>query len=146
MGKNIIGYFGEIHPIINKKLDVKGRINAFELFIDVLPKKKAKDKKKAFIKSDFQLVNRDFAFILDKKTKVADLTKLVKSTNQELITSVNIFDIYEGENIANDKKSIAFNVEITPKLQTLTSEEIEEISSKIINIVSEKLKGVLRDS
>ena len=145
IGKNIIGYFGELHPILNKKLDVKGRINIFEIFINKLPISNQKSKNKPFIKSDFQLVSRDFAFILDKKVQVSNLVKLVKNTNQELISEVNIFDIYEGENIENGKKSIAFNVEIVPKLKTLTSLEIDDISNEIINVIREKLSGVLRD-
>jgi phenylalanyl-tRNA synthetase beta chain len=146
MGKNIIGSFGEIHPALSKKLSVKGKINAFELFINKLPTKKSKPQKKAFIKSDFQIVNRDFAFILDKEIKIADLIKLVKSADQELISQVSIFDIYQGDNIADDKKSIAFNVEMVPKLETLNSQQIDDISNKIINIVSEKLNGNIRNS
>ncbi len=145
IGKNTIGYFGEIHPIINKKIGVKGRINVFELFINKLPIDNQKPKNKPFTKSDFQTVNRDFAFILDKKVQISDLIKLVKNTNQDLINEVNIFDIYSGENIEQNKKSIAFNVEIVPKLKTLTSAEIDEISNKIINIVRDKLSGILRD-
>jgi phenylalanyl-tRNA synthetase beta chain len=146
MGKNIIGHFGEVHPIINKKLSVKGKINAFELFTNKLPQKKNKFGKKAFMKSDFQTVNRDFAFILDKETQIADLIKLVKNSDQELINEVSIFDIYEGDNIENNKKSIAFNVEIVPKLKTLDSDDIEELSNKIINVVCDKLNGTLRDN
>ena len=146
LGKNIIGYFGEIHPLISKKFSIKNKVNAFELFIDKLPKKINKIKKKPFIKSDFQIVNRDFAFIVDKEVKVSDITKLTKSVNQELISKVSIFDIYEGEKIDKDKKSIAFNVEITPKLATLESADIDEISNNIINIICNKLKGILRDS
>lgn len=145
IGKNIIGYFGEIHPIINKKMGVKGKMSIFELFISKLPNINPKSKNKAFVKSDFQIVNRDFAFIFDKKTQIADLIKLVKSANQELINEVNIFDIYEGDKIEKDKKSIAFNIQIAPKLKTLTSQEIDEISDKIINSVTTKLDGILRD-
>ncbi len=145
MGKNIIGYFGELHPIMNKRLGIKGKINIFELFTNKLPIKKVKSSKKAFVKSDFQVVNRDFAFILDKETQIGDLIKLVKNINQDLINEVSIFDVYEGDNIENNKKSIAFNIQIVPKLQTLTSGEIEEISNNVIDVVTNKLKGILRD-
>lgn len=144
IGRNIIGYFGEIHPVINKKFDVKGRINVFELFIDQLPQVNKKSKNKPFVKSDFQIVNRDFAFIFDKAIKISDIIKLVKNSDQELINEVNIFDIFEGDNISKEKKSIAFNVEIVPKLKTLTTEEIDEISKKIIESISDKLNGILR--
>ena len=143
-GKNIIGYFGEVHPIILKKIAIKSKINAFELMIDKLPKKINKIKKKPFIKSDFQVVNRDFAFIFDQDIKISDIIKSVKSADQELITNVGIFDVYQGEKIDLSKKSIAFNVEITPKSTTLSSDDIEKISSNIINVVEDRLSGVLR--
>ncbi len=143
-GKNIIGYFGEIHPIILKKFSIKNKINAFELIIDKLPKKINKIKKKPFIKSDFQIVNRDFAFIFDQDVKISDIVKAAKSADQELITNVGIFDIYQGEKIDLSKKSIAFNIEITPKSTTLSSDDIEKISSRIIDIMTNKLQGTLR--
>ncbi|MDA9231606.1 hypothetical protein N9O56_03475 [Rickettsiales bacterium] len=143
-GKNIIGYFGEVHPIILKKFAIKSKINAFELMIDKLPKKINKIKKKPFIKSDFQVVNRDFAFIFDQDIKISDIIKSVKSADQELITNIGIFDVYQGEKIDLSKKSIAFNVEITPKSTTLSSDDIEKISSNIINAVENRLSGTLR--
>ncbi|MDA0902047.1 MAG: phenylalanine--tRNA ligase subunit beta [Proteobacteria bacterium] len=147
LGKNIIARFGELHPILNKKLDVSGRINAFELFVDELPNKNSKKpaSKKPFTISDFQAVNRDFAFIFNKEVKIGELIRLVEGCEKELINKVNIFDIYEGERIGEGKKSVAFNIKIQPKLQTLSGEEIEQISDKIIKEVSQKLGGVLRD-
>lgn len=144
IGRNVVGYFGEIHPLINKKFDVKNRINAFEILLDQIPSITKKYKSKAFVKSDFPVVNRDFAFIFDNKVKVGEITRLVKSIDQELINEVNIFDIYQGNNIEENKKSVAFNIEIAPKARTLTSEEIDDISKKVIDAVSLKLNGVLR--
>ncbi|MFT6332773.1 MAG: phenylalanyl-tRNA synthetase beta chain [Lentimonas sp.] len=145
MGKNIIGYFGEIHPQICKKLAVKGRVNAFELLIEKLPiNLKKKDNKKAFICSDLLPLSRDFAFVLDKKTALGNLLKTVKNVDKSLISQVNLFDIYEDDKLGEDKKSIAFSVQIQPQVKTLTSEEIEEISQRITKIVGEKFGGSLR--
>ena len=145
LGKNIIGFIGELHPIINKKMDVLGRINAFEIFTDNLPNNKKSNNKKAFIVSDLQIVKRDFAFILDEKINVIDLIKLVEGAEKELISKVNIFDIYRGNKISEGKKSVAFGIEIQPKIKTLTTEEIDQISNKIINLISSNLGGILRD-
>ncbi|MES2678188.1 MAG: phenylalanine--tRNA ligase subunit beta [Pseudomonadota bacterium] len=145
LGKNIIGYFGEIHPMINKKLDVKGRANVFEIFIEELPinlNKKAA--KKAFSVSDFLAVNRDFAFVLDATTPVGDLLKTVNNVDKNLISAVNLFDIYHDPKLGENKKSIAFSIQIQPIEKTLTGEEIEAISAKVIQAVSEKFGAVLR--
>lgn len=146
LGRNNIGYFGEIHPAIAKKYGIASRVNVFQLNLDILPKKVNKLKNKPFIRSDFQEVNRDFSFIFDKSVKVGDLLKLVKNINPQLITDVNIFDIYQGENIDSEKKSIAFGIKITPNKATLSSKEIDDISDNIIAKISSSMSGVLRDS
>ena len=145
LGKNIIGFIGELHPILNKKMDITGRINAFEIFADNLPNNKRSNAKKAFSVSDLPIVKRDFAFILDEKINVGDLIKLVENTEKELISRVNIFDIYQSNKIAKGKKSVAFGIEIHPKIKTLTTEEIDQISNKIITVITSTLGGILRD-
>jgi len=145
LGKNIIGYFGEIHPTIANKFYVEGRINAFEIFIHELPiNLDKKITKKAFNVSDFPPVNRDFAFVLEDKILAGDLLKVVANVDKNLITQVNIFDIYHDLKLGDGKKSIAFSIQIQPIEKTLTGEEIEIISGKVIKAVSEKLGGVLR--
>jgi phenylalanyl-tRNA synthetase beta chain len=131
--------------MLNKKMDVAGKINIFEIFSDNLPLQKKSGSKKAFIVSDLQVVKRDFAFILDEKISISDLIKLVENQEKDLISAINIFDIYRGNKIDQGKKSVAFGVEIQPKIKTLTSDEIDQISNKIIAAVSSNLNGVIRD-
>jgi len=145
LGKNIIGYFGEIHPMVTKKLDVKGRANVFEIFVHELTiNLNKKSTKKAFSVSDFLPVNRDFAFVLEAGMPVGDLLKTVVNVDKNLITAVNLFDIYHDQKLGDNKKSIAFSIQIQPQEKTLTSQEIEAISVKVIQAVSEKFGGVLR--
>jgi phenylalanyl-tRNA synthetase beta chain len=145
LGKNIVGYFGELHPLIAKKLDVKNRVNIFEILVEELPINLAKKtNKKAFSVSDFLPVNRDFAFVLEASTPVGDLLKTVANVDKNLITEVNLFDIYHDQKLGDNKKSIAFSIQIQPVEKTLTGEEIEAISGKVIQVVGEKFAGVLR--
>ena len=74
-----------------------------------------------------------------------NLIKLVENTEKELISRVNIFDIYQSNKIAKGKKSVAFGIEIHPKIKTLTTEEIDQISNKIITVITSTLGGILRD-
>jgi phenylalanyl-tRNA synthetase beta chain len=142
-----LAYFGEIHPLIVKKLDLRVEsVLGFEIFLDNIPKtrKKIRETKPQFIVSDYQKVVRDFAFAIEEKYSSGEIISLVKNINKELIKSVKIFDVYQGENIEKGKKSIAFNVTFEPKDKTLSEEDIEKISKKIISTVQEKTGATLR--
>lgn len=144
LGKNLVGYFGEIHPAIAKKFDAKNRINLFEIFVDALPQTQRITTRKAFITNDLPLVERDFAFLVNKDQAIGDLIKTISNCDKNLIKEVNIFDIFSGNNIAADKKSVALRVKIQPAEKTLTSEEIEVIAKKIIESVGKFYGAVLR--
>ena len=142
-----LAYFGEIHPSIIKKLDLRVEsILGFEIFLDNIPEssKKIRDKKSKFIVSDYQKVVRDFAFVIDEKFSSGEIISLVKNIDKELIKTVKIFDIYQGENIESGKKSIAFSITLEPKDKTLSEEDIEQISKKIIFAVQSKTAATLR--
>ncbi len=146
MGKNIIAYFGEIHPQIIDDIDVKSPVVGFEIFIDNIPtaRKKKSTAKKVLQLSQFQPVNRDFAFIVDENVLAWDIERAAKSSDKKFITSVNIFDVYQGKGVEEGKKSIAINVTLQPIEKTFTDEEIEQISTKIIDNVSKKTGASLR--
>lgn len=140
-----VGSFGTIHPLILQKMDVqKSNIIGLEVYLDnfVEPKKPLRVSKKQLKKYDFQIVERDFAFILDKQTKAGDLISLIKKTD-EIIKSVRVFDLYEGEKIEKDKKSLAIKILFEPTEKTLTDNEIEQLSEKII-LAAKSLGGSLR--
>ena len=142
-----VAYFGEIHPNIIKKLDIKTETLAiFEIYLDNIKKteKKLKDQKSQYKYSDYQKSERDFAFVLDKNFKVQDLTKVISEIDKNLIKSIKVFDIYEGENIPEDKKSIALNVTIQSSEKTLTDEDLEKINKLIISTVENKTGAKLR--
>ena len=140
-----VGSFGTIHPLILQKMDVqKSNIVGLEVYLDnfIEPKKPLRVSKKQLKKYDFQIVERDFAFILDKQTKAGDLISLIKKTD-EIIKSVRVFDLYEGEKIEKDKKSLAIKILFEPTEKTLTDNEIEQLSEKIIS-AAKSLGGSLR--
>jgi len=142
-----LGYFGEIHPSIVKKLDLRtDNVLGFEIFLDNIPesRKKIREAKPQFIVSDYQKVVRDFAFIIDEKYSSGEIIGLVKKINKELIKQVKIFDVYQGDNIAPGKKSIAFNVILEPKDKTLDEKDINEVSKKIVSTVQEVTGATLR--
>ena len=142
-----LAYFGEIHPSIIKKLDLRtDNVLGFEIFLDNIPEsqKKIREAKPQFIVSDYQKVVRDFAFVIDEKYSSGEIINLVKKIDKELIKNVKIFDVYQGENITSGKKSIAFNVTLEPKDKTLSEKDIDQVSKKIISIVQETTGATLR--
>jgi len=142
-----LAYFGEIHPSIIKKLDLRtDNVLGFEIFLDNIPesRKKIREAKPQFVVFDYQKVVRDFAFVIDEKYSSGEIISLVKKINKELIKEVKIFDIYQGDNITPGKKSIAFNVTLEPKDKTLSEKDIDEVSKKIISTVQETTGATLR--
>ena len=138
--QNLLAYFGEIHPkIINKTY-------GFEIFLENLVKYKSQNKKnKPTISfSDYQKSDRDFAFVVKKDLKAQELIEIISNVDNTLIKNVKIFDVYEGENIPSDKKSIALKVTIQSDFKTLNEKDLNEISNKIISSVEEKASAKLR--
>ena len=145
--KNIIAYFGELHPSILKDLDIKtNSIHGFEIFLDNLVNYKSKNKKiKSKINiSDFQKSERDFAFVINKSFKSQDLVEVIVNVDRSLIQKVQIFDVYEGENIPLDKKSIALSVTIQSSIKTLDEQDLNQITKKIISTVENKTGAKIR--
>ena len=144
--KNIMAYFGEIHPNILKKLDVKGPLVGFEIMLGniPLPRSKLGNSRGSLKSSDFQSVERDFAFVVSKDLAAEQLVKVISSVDKKLIDSVNVFDVYEGAGIDDGKKSIAVNVRLQPFNKTMTDDEIEEFRQDVISIVIKKTGGTLR--
>ena len=142
-----VAYFGEIHPNIIKKVDIKTEaLIGFEIYLDYLKenKIKLKDSKSKFQFSDYQKSDRDFAFVVDKNFKAQDLIQIISSIDQNLIKSVKVFDVYEGENIPKNKKSVALNVTIQSSEKTLKENDLEKINNLIISTVENKSGAKIR--
>ena len=142
----IIGFFGELSPVILNSFDIKNKLVAFELNLTKLLKfyKKKEKSKNPLIASQYQASKRDFSFELDKNIFSLEIIKLIKTTNSKLIKSVKVFDSYEGEKISENKKAVGFEVTIQSNEKTLTDDEINEISDNIISKVKEKYDAKLR--
>ena len=143
----VAAYFGEIHPNILKKTGIKSdSLVGFEIFLDnlKLPKKKLNDQKISFAASDYQKSERDFAFIVDKKVNAQDLINAISSIDHDLISNIKVFDVYEGENIPENQKSIAINVTIQSSEKTLNDSDLEKINTLIIQTVENKTGAKIR--
>ena len=144
---NIAAYFGEIHPNILKKIDINTEsLVGFEIFLDnlKLPKKTLNEQKTNFVVSDYQKSERDFAFVVDKGMKAQDLIDAVSSVDKNLISNIKVFDVYEGDNISENQKSIAISVTIQSSEKTLKDSDLENINKLIIETVEKKTGAKIR--
>ena len=142
-----LAFFGEIHPGIVSNLDFKeGNVCGFEIFLRNMPepKKKYRLNKRNYSVSEFQKSERDFAFVIDKNYKAGDVEKIISEVDKNLIKKVLIFDVFEGGNMPEGKKSIAVNVTIQSMEKTLSEKDLNEVSQKIINLVKTKTGGTIR--
>ena len=145
LGPKVLAYFGELHPQVLAKFDLKGPASAFEITLDAIPESKAKSKAKPlFAPSPYQAVERDFAFVVDAKIAAEDVVRAAKAAERALIESISVFDLYEGKGIPEGKKSLAITLRLQPKDKTLTDAEIEQIAQKIVAAVAKATGASLR--
>ncbi len=142
-----LAFFGEIHPAIITNLDFKEKnIYGFEIFLKNIPESRKKQRiiKNNYVVSDFQKSERDFAFVIDKTFKVVEIEKIINEVDSSIIKNVSVFDIFEGKNLPEGKKSVAINVTIQAMDRTLSENDLNEVSKRIINKVKEKTGATIR--
>ncbi len=144
--QNILGHFGELHPRALEALNAEGPLVAFEAILEKIPESKARPTKaKPMLElSSFQPVERDFAFVVERNVKTADIVRAAQGVDKKLITNVTVFDVYEGAGIEPGKKSIAIAVTMHPREKTMTDAEIDALGARIVAEVGKKTGGVLR--
>jgi phenylalanyl-tRNA synthetase beta chain len=156
LGPNVLAHFGEVHPRVLRRLELKGPAAAFEVFLGRVPApRSAKGSAKVAAKaggkakphltlSPFQPVVRDFAFVVDEAVAADALVRAAAGADKALISGVALFDLYRGKGIDEGKKSLAIAVTLQPTEKTLTDPEIEAVSRKIVDKVAKATGGVLR--
>ncbi len=147
--KRPLAAFGEVHPAVLDAMHVKGPAVAFTLNIDAVPyPKRGGATRPALVMSDFQAVERDFAFVVDARTEAQSLLRAAKGADKALIAEVSLFDVFAGDaaeaQMGAGKKSMAIAVRLEPTSGTLTDAQIEAVSAKIIAQVTKATGGVLR--
>ncbi len=143
--KKVLGVFGELHPAVLQKLDVKGSVVGFVVWPDEVPlPRRSGANRGALARCDLQAVERDFAFVVDADVEAQKLVNAAAGADKALIEEVRVFDEFIGGNLEEGKKSLAITVRLQPKDKTLTEKEIEAVSRKVVEKVSKATGGVLR--
>jgi phenylalanyl-tRNA synthetase beta chain len=144
--KLVLGWFGELHPAMLEALDVEGPLAVSEVILERVPEQKARPTrtKPKLELSPFQPVTRDFAFVVDGKVLADAVVRAAENADKALITSVEVFDLYEGKGIEPGKKSIAIAVTLQPREKTMTDAEIDAVAAKIVAEVTKRTGATLR--
>lgn len=141
-GKNL-GYLGEVHPDITEKYGTPARALVMEISLPYLIDSNAEEIKfSAF--SRFQPAERDLAVIVNDDVPMKAVLDIIKESAGKLLTDVKLFDVYQGEQVGFNKKSLAFRLRFALLDKTLTDKEIEAVMDKIINNIEDKVGGKLR--
>ncbi len=138
----ILGIFGEIRRSVLDKHDIDQDVYAFELEFDKLLEyaKFATFQQLPIYPS----VYRDMSLILDFNILHSDIEETIRSIGGDLILSVNLFDVYKGKQIPENKKSLAYAIEYYSPDRTITDEEVDEIHERIISGLNQKFGAELR--
>lgn len=143
VGGNLVGYVGQIHPSVMEKLDIDKPVYGAEIYYDVLSEI-FNDKIVVKQISKYPTIERDLAIVLSDDILCADVIKTIKEVGGEYLDNVSLFDIYQGEQIGKNKKSMAFNLIFVSYDRTLNVEEIDGVMKNILNALVEKLNAELR--
>jgi phenylalanyl-tRNA synthetase beta chain len=141
--KTLLGSFGELHPRVLAALDLAGPVVAFQLDLDAIGEPKRR-RKAAPDLPPFQLVRRDFAFLVDSEVTADAVLRAARGADRTLITSASLFDVYQGDRLPAGKKSLAIEVTFQPRERTLTDAEIETASQKVVAAVTKATGAALR--
>lgn len=138
-----LGVFGEVHPKVLENYGLKKKAYVAELDFDKIVENTIdnytyKDLPK------FPTMKRDFAFVMDRDVDSVELEKISKKYGKELLETFKVFDIYEGENIEEGKKSVAFSLVFRAADRTLEDDEVTEICEKIVAEIESEIKAKLR--
>lgn len=147
--KNTLAIFGELHPKILSAMDIKGPAVATTVFLANVPFPKAKAKTRAALTtSDFQAVDRDFAFVVGAEVEAETLLRAARSADKKLIEGARVFDVFAGakasEQFGHGQKSVAISLRLQPDSGTLTDAEIEALSARVVSAVEKATGGKLR--
>lgn len=142
INNDLVGYIGQLHPKVQQQydlneafifeLDLGGMIENADTEIDYLPLPK------------YPAIQRDIAIVVEKELEVKDLINTIEESAKELLESLTLFDVYTGEQLGKDKKSIAFSLTFRSREKTLTDEEVSHLSDQILSVLKEKYQAELR--
>src|SRR6266852_4634409 len=145
LGAKALAHFGELHPAVLTHFALNGPAVAFEVFLDAAPSPRKAGRGRPLLKlSPFQPVERDFAFLVPADLPAESLLRAARGVDKKLIAEIRLFDVYEGAGLPEGRKSLAITIVLQPEEATLTDEQIDAFSQKLVAQVAKATGGELR--
>ena len=136
-----LGYAGALHPAVARELDFDQQVFLMELFLDRLPAAEEADFR---VPSRFPAVRRDIAVVVPGETLAAELLEVVRRAAGEILAEVRIFDVYQGEGLENNKKSIAIGLTFQDDKRTLRDSDVQAAEGAVIEWLASEFGARLR--
>ena len=142
-GNKVIGIIGEIHPAVSRKYGIETPVYIAELdFENVFLNIKTDIKFKELPK--YPAVTRDIAMLVDKTVPVADIENVIKKASGKMLESLQLFDVYEGKQIPEGKKSVAYSAIYRSADRSLTGDEVQKVFDKVVKNLENQIGAQLR--
>ena len=138
LDREVIGILGRVHPSLKKDEIYVAEISLTKLMRQVKPIKYKEASK-------YPEIKKDLGFIMNKNTPSEEIEKVIKKAGSRLLTDIQVFDVYTGENVSKDEKSIAYSLTFSDPNRTLSEEEVMDLFNRIIKEVENKCDAKLRD-
>ena len=142
IGDTMIGIIGELHPKFAKEKGVSGTV-AFELDMALITKEENNFSYK--ILNKYPTVSRDLAIVVKKDVLASDILAIIKQTTRKNLVSLEVFDLYTGENVGEDEKSLAIKLTLEDTTKTLESSDVDKIIKSVLNRLEFNFNARLRD-
>lgn len=139
----IIGIIGEVHPDVSENYSIKERVYIAEIDFDTIVEYSNLDKKYKPLPK-YPAIVRDIAIVLDKDIMAQEIEEVILNQGKGLIDEVKLFDIYEGEQVPEGMKSVAYSIVYRSYERTLKDKEINELHSNIIKELEDRFNAKLR--
>ena len=139
---DVIGFVGQVHPTVQKELDLK-ETYVFELSFKAMAEAAVEPIQYSAIPR-FPSITRDIALVVDTTTVAGDIQKIIVEAGGKLLKEVSVFDLYEGERMEPGKKSLAYSLKYFDPERTLTDEDVTKAHEKVLAAVKEKAGAELR--
>ena len=140
----VIARIGKVAPSLLKSFDIDQECFYAEIELETAQSLRSQDNLKFVDIPKFNKIRRDLALLLDKNVSYADLYKAAKKNKSSYLKAVNLFDVYEGKNLPEGKKSYALSFELLNEEKTLEEKEITEVMNSLIKTFENEFEASLR--
>jgi phenylalanyl-tRNA synthetase beta chain len=142
LGETLVGFIGQIHPTVQKELDLT-ETYVFELsLVDLL--NAGVDETRFEVIPRYPSISRDIALVVDKNVVAGEIEQIISKAGGKMLKDVSVFDLYEGDRLEEGKKSVAFSLRYFDPERTLTDEDVTKAHEKVLKAVEEKFGATLR--